>query len=739
MRSQIEEELMSSKTTPQTSSNTSPPEIRIAQWMRAALASTALMIAGAAGAAPLVEPPVFASQNGVLDIMMVAMPQPIPTIAFVPPNSTSVIHPTGWVFQICPRPASGSSCPASSPTVAPYGGTRLALQPGDTLKIRFVNRLPKVDPNKLRHVIDPGEANLYLNPTNLHTHGLLTPARAATVSDPTFGDYVFLTVFNSANGIPVPQTTHQHGPILMDTVDYKITIPPNHPSGLFWFHPHVHGIALNQLSEGMSGLITIGSTGDNVRGDAANAPWPETKVRHMLLKDIQVLAGGTITFDSGDQTVVDGEVLNQEDPAFCTQLPASASEMRQGSCPGTDNSSGGGNNYTGGNWYATVNGQVYPTVTITSADGEVWRVGTGAGSLSWDLQLVDDATQQPMTVQLLAIDGVAVHLPQDTPPGHDVQMAGGRFKVVPCPDAPVIGSIVPVCVNEIVMMPSSRVELWVTYRNSQGSIVPPQPGASATLKMVGLTMGSGDQWPAVDLAKVLFNQAGPQRLTSNHLVVNGPTDAAGLFASPSGIFKAQVPATTGTPTTASTAVPTCQPLAAGHHRRIFFGFSDVTVNNTFALGYEEVDQFGQVVPGSQKPAPDQLERFDPSHVTICLPLGAGGTPVAETWELVQLSTENHNFHLHQTRFVMVGSNGGVIQDNFPLSVAAPDRHIKNQVTNNQNGVCTIPQWRSGHCVSKPIVLSIPFSQLGEFVYHCHILEHEDGGMMARIQVVPAPF
>ncbi|WP_445928490.1 multicopper oxidase domain-containing protein, partial [Methylocystis sp. IM3] len=26
----------------------------------------------------------------------------------------------------------------------------------------------------------------------------------------------------------------------------------------------------------------------------------------------------------------------------------------------------------------------------------------------------------------------------------------------------------------------------------------------------------------------------------------------------------------------------------------------------------------------------------------------------------------------------------------------------------------------------------------EFVYHCHILEHEDSGMMAKIQVVPAP-
>jgi L-ascorbate oxidase len=163
---------------------------------------------------------------------------------------------------------------------------------GDTLKIHYVNRLPKLDPLKLRHETDPGEANLYLNPTNLHTHGLLTPARAATVSDPTVGDFVFMTIFNSAIGIPVPQTTHQHGPIVMDTVDYKITIPANHPSGLFWFHPHVHGIALNQVVQGMSGMITIGSVGDNVHGDAVITPWPDTNVRHLMLKEIQVLAGG---------------------------------------------------------------------------------------------------------------------------------------------------------------------------------------------------------------------------------------------------------------------------------------------------------------------------------------------------------------------------------------------------------------------------------------------------------------
>ncbi|HEY1412086.1 MAG TPA: hypothetical protein VGF36_08090, partial [Rhodopila sp.] len=334
----------------------------------AGLAATLTCAAGAAGAANLTEPPVFASQNGVLDIMMVATPQPIPTISFTPPHSHSVIHPTGWVFQICPRPPSGLSCPSGSSTVSPYGGTHLALQPGDTLKIRFVNRLPRLDPNKLRHVVDPGEANLYLNPTNLHTHGLITPARAATVSDPTFGDYIFVSIFNSANGVPVPQTTHQHGPIVMDTVDYKITVPANHPSGLFWFHPHVHGIALNQVVSGMSGVITIGQTGDNVRGDAANTPWPNSSVRHIMLKEIQVLPGGIINFDSGPQQTAPGEVLNQEDPGFCNQFP-DPGEVRQGSCPGVDTTADGGSNYVGGNWYLTVGGQVFPTIPVSEPDG----------------------------------------------------------------------------------------------------------------------------------------------------------------------------------------------------------------------------------------------------------------------------------------------------------------------------------------------------------------------------------
>jgi len=698
----------------------------------------------AAIAGPFVEPPVFASVNGVLDLLMIAKPVAIPSISFTPTGGGVVIHPMGWVYEICPRSAAhGIQCPSGAATLAAYGGTRLALNQGDTLKIRLVNKLPPLNPIKVTHSKDPGEANLPLNPTNLHTHGLLVEARASTLTDPTFGDYVFVENFNSANGTPVPQTTHQHGSIKMNVVDYRIDIPTNHPSGLFWFHPHVHGLTLNQVSSGMAGIITIGRVGDYARHDTGTTPFRDENVRHLTLKDIQVLAAQkAMQFENGLADVENGEVLNQEDPKFCRQFPVSASERRQGYCPGADNTLAG-NNYTGGKWYFTVSGQQFPTVRITSPDGEIWRLTNASGSVSYDLHLMNDATSTSMIMQLISVDGVSVHLPQNTPIGATVTMSGGRFKVVPCAPSPIVGPSLPICIDELVMMPSSRAELFVTFRDATGRIVPPPAGATGTFKMVGLTLGTGDAWPAIDLAKVEFAQGAPHDRITSAMNVEG--DARAGFQ-PGGIFSAAVPNAKAAPLPAG-----CAALPAGHKRRVFFGLEDLTDSSSFALGYEEIDADGTPVRGTQRP----VARFDPARNTICLPLGRGQMPVQETWELVQLSTENHNFHIHQSRFRRVETSapagsvlaptvdpavgGGILQDNMPLGVAVPDATIIEQVTNSQSGVCSVDQWRGGHCASTPALVVIVFTDIGEFVYHCHILEHQDGGMMAKIQVVPSPF
>jgi L-ascorbate oxidase len=726
-------------------------QIRDRRWLGMATAAAALTLGSTAAlAGDFVEPPVFTSSNGVLDLLMIAQAQPVPSITYTPPDGNPPLNPVGWVYAVCQRSTwlAGNQCPAGSPTVANYGGVRLALQKGDSLKIRLVNRLPALDPIKVNHSTDPGDANLPLNLTNLHTHGMIVPARAPTLGDPTFGDYVFVEIYNSANGSPVPQSTHQHGSIVKDYADYRIDIPANHPAGAFWFHPHVHGLALNQVSSGLSGIISVGAAGDYAFGDLSGTPFPESNVRHLVLKDLQVLAGNRgLQFANGTAAVADGEVLNQQASPFCNQFPNVNEPPRLGSCTGIQGHGeavppwgGGGGSFPGAVWYFTISGQQYPTINVSEADGELWRLTNASGSVSYHLQLTNDATQTPMMMQLVSVDGVSIDIPPGTPIGTVAQAAGARFQVVPCPNVTTTLSSAPVCINDLVMMPSSRAELYVTYRDQNGHIVTPPAGASATLNMVAITMGPvGDPWPAIPLASVQFNQAGPRMIVGSAIDVHGDALTANQ---PGGIFHAQVPYAEAAPLPAG-----CKPLASGHRRRIIFGFPDTSNPDVFGLGYEEVDENDAPVPGTELP----LMAFDPSANSICIPLGPGQTPVTETWELVNLATENHNFHIHQTRFRYVedtapaGSllaptldpsvGGGVMEDNVPLPVATANTAV---VANDQYGYCTIAQWRSGDCTSTPVVVQNKFTQLGQFVYHCHILAHEDGGMMAAIQVVPSP-
>jgi len=727
------------------------------RWLGALSAVAALFFCGAsAEAGDYVEPAVFASSNGLLNLLVIALPQPVPSISYTPLDNSGVLNPIGWVYQICPMASAlpNNQCPAGAPTVSDYGGVRLALQQGDTLQIRLVNQLPALDPIKVQHVVNPGDANLPLNLTNLHTHGLIVEPRAPTLSNPTFGDYVFVQIYNSANGTPVPQGTHQHGSIVKDYADYQIQIPANHPSGAYWFHPHVHGLALNQVSSGLAGIISVGSAGNYAVGDVSGTPFPDGSVRHLILKDMQVLAANPAQiFSNGTAPAIDGEVLNQQASPFCTQYPVNPTrDPRLGSCPGAPPvtkpsttppskpyhretwGGGSGADYRGGVWYFTINGQQYPTITVTEADGELWRLTNASGSLTYDLQLTDNSTQTPIIMQLVSIDGVSISVPPATAPDTVVKLAGTRFTPVACPPSTTVGmTSTPVCVSQFTMMPSSRAEVWVIYRDQNGNIVTPPSGASATFQQIGITTGpAGDPWPQINLASVQFAPTGPRQLTRYALDVRGQASAINQAK---GILKARVPYASAAPLPIG-----CKPLAAGHHRRIFFGFPDTTDPDVFGLGYEEVDQNGAVIPDTEIP----LTAFDPTANTICIPLGPGQTPVTETWELVNLATENHNFHIHQTRFspadvlqspTSITPTPQIVEDNLPLPVAIA---IASTVGINQYGYCTIAQWRDGDCTSTPVLVNIPFSQVGQFVYHCHILAHEDGGMMAKIQVVPSP-
>jgi suppressor of ftsI len=93
----------------------------------------------------------------------------------------------------------------------------------------------------------------------------------------------------------------------------------------------------------------------------------------------------------------------------------------------------------------------------------------------------------------------------------------------------------------------------------------------------------------------------------------------------------------------------------------------------------------------------------------------------EKWIVRNFSGEDHVFHLHQTEFLVTKVTGGT-RDILGLGM---------------RDVVNVPYARNG----KPGVaeIIIPFTNpvmVGEFVYHCHIVGHEDAGMMANIAVLP---
>ena len=95
-----------------------------------------------------------------------------------------------------------------------YAGPTLKAQPGDLLDITIVNHLPES--------------------TNLHTHGL-------RVSPLGNSDDVLLEIEPN-------ESNH-----------FQIQIPADHPEGLYWYHPHMHGDVNNQITRGLSGMIIIGN------------------------------------------------------------------------------------------------------------------------------------------------------------------------------------------------------------------------------------------------------------------------------------------------------------------------------------------------------------------------------------------------------------------------------------------------------------------------------------------------
>jgi L-ascorbate oxidase len=124
---------------------------------------------------------------------------------------------------------------------------------------------------------------------------------------------------------------------------------------------YARGISGVQITAGMPGIISIGNIASYLCYDeSCNHPVPESSVRHLILKDMQVLASSAPQF--------------QQDPTFC-----------MGSPPGNGACAGNRKVYPGGRSFFSLNGQQYPTIPVAATQGEVWRFTNSAASATYDL------------------------------------------------------------------------------------------------------------------------------------------------------------------------------------------------------------------------------------------------------------------------------------------------------------------------------------------------------------------
>jgi len=157
------------------------------------------------------------------------------------------------------------------------------------------------------------------------------------------------------------------------------------------------------------------------------------------------------------------------------------------------------------------------------------------------------------------------------------------------------------------------------------------------------------------------------------------------------------------------------------------------------------DEFAKTPLSSVRPArkrklyfSERLENpSDPSSGTLFFVTEDGKTPSifepdstqpitvrqgeVEDWTIENRSLESHTFHTHQLHFMQVASQG----------TGWDEPTLRDTID--------IPAW-SGFGRYPSVTVRMDFRDpriVGIFPFHCHILQHADGGMMGLIQVLPA--
>lgn len=568
---------------------------------------------------------------------------------------------------------------------APFVSPTIEAVPGDTVRVTLDNQLPAGpqpgDPGCTAAGTMPDTPHCF-NGTNLHTHGLW-------VNPSGNGDNVLLSIN--------PQTQFT----------YEYNIPSDHPSGTFWYHTHRHGSTALQVSSGMAGALIV-------RGDRFPTP-----AAHGDIDTLIPIAG------------IPERILVMQQIQYACRAPASAPDQlgpikqdingRYICDPGDVGGIEGYDQFGPGTWpasgrYTSLNGKVFnPDDPLKATQGKVerWRM-IHAGvrdTISLQFVKVREGKLTPGTKTLLSADTAAAYI-KDT-----------------CGDAPVPYTLIAADgLTLAAAQPTTLATFQPGYR-FDALVVFPEAGRYCVIDASAPKSGVVN---ALDV--------GPQLLAVVDVAAGTPVDDIEAYVKEKLITSAEA----NMPDDIKAVV--VADLQTGTKFTSFTQHPDVTDEEVKGNGTQELTFFIDTSTADTKfevgntLSTADVKPYDPNRIDRALPLGK-----AQEWTL-QSHFVSHPFHIHVNPFQIVSITDPNGKD---VSVAGAVDDAGGQPYDPQypglKGV-----WKDTLWIKSLIPQSLPagFSgvytvkirtryqrYIGEFVLHCHILDHEDQGMMQNVAVV----
>jgi L-ascorbate oxidase len=558
----------------------------------------------------------------------------------------------------------------------------IEINPGDTVDITLHNKLP-ADPSCTGMDMTPDAPHCF-NGTNLHSHGLW-------VSPTGNSDNVLLSIN--------PGVSFQ----------YEYNVPPDHPAGTFWYHTHRHGSTALQVASGMAGALII-------RGDRLPTPSAHGDV-DTLLKNrdgtpfterilvLQQIAYACL--DKDGNIKVKTEKINGKDvvvawvcdPGDTGVVEFYADKNRRGLGPQDWAQSGR---------YTSVNGLVLPTFAAKQGAIERWRlihagirdtiqlqfykrkpgapaVGLVAAAAT-DTYISNNCSGDPLPYQVIASDGLTMAAAQQMTV--DTLQPGYRSDaLVVFPDA---GSY---CVVNAQVSASSSVTR-----------------SAATPRLIGF----------VDVAPGTAVGGDIRGYVTDNLV------AAAETAMPPDVRDAVVAdLKNGLHLTWFTPHPDIADAEVKGHQYLTFFIDTSTPDTKFQVSSTPFDQFDP-------------KSYDPNRIDRILMLGN-----VDEWQL-QSRFVSHPYHIHVNPFQVVkiiDPNGkdvsapGAVDDADTTSPPDPQYPGLKGVWKDTLWVKSlIPNVDYPKGVYTLVIRTRYQRYIGEYVLHCHILDHEDQGMMQNVRI-----